>query len=134
MIADYGDGSVALKEVREYDGSEAAPDFGGSSPGMDNAVAFAPTQPLPILRDAPVGGITVNAPKLPETATAAPVVPPPVLRLESPTPATPAAAAADEPARVTRTVIDTRLVYVGLVIVAIGIAIAIANSNGSSST
>jgi hypothetical protein len=126
------DGSVSFKEVREYDGSEPAPfDAGGSTAGMDNFATFAPTQPPPVLIDVTpqVGGITVNAPKVPETPTAAPVVPSPAA---APAAKPSAAAAVTDDVRTTRTIVDTRLVYAGLIIVAIGIAIAIANSEGGS--
>ncbi len=132
MIVNDGDGSVSLKEVREYDGSEPAPlDVGGSTAGMDGAIAFAPTQPQPVLIDVTpqVGGITVNAPKVPETPAAAPVVPSPAA---APAAKPSAAAAVTDDVRTTRTIVDTRLVYAGLIIVAIGIAIAIANSEGGS--
>lgn len=134
MIVDNGDGSVSLKDqAREYDGSEPAPlDVGGSSAGMDGgAIAFAPTQRQPVLIDVTpqVGGITVNAPKVPETPAAAPVVPSPAA---APAAKPSAAAAVTDEVRTTRTIVDTRLVYAGVIIVAIGIAIAIANSEGGS--
>jgi hypothetical protein len=129
-----GDGSVMVKDGLYDDGSGPAAMpvlYEGPSPSEPDPGTVELAQPIavpqPVLIAGTGGGVTANAPKPPETATARPVAPAPVLRLEEPgtTPSTSSSPTQVQFAPIPRTVI------VSLVILAVVVA-AISYREGSS--
>jgi hypothetical protein len=115
--ARYLDGSESLAPVDTYDddnGPAAQPvRYEGPAPTQPDKGTLGPVAmvPQPVLTDG--GGLTVNAPKVPGISKVPAVMP--------------SATAAPQPVltdevRVTRTVFDTRLVWLGLIFLVVMVA------------
>lgn len=134
MAYTSGDGSVMVKDGLYDDGSGPAAMpvlYEGPQPSQPDPgtveLARPVAVPQPVLIDAGAGGgVTANAPKPPETATARPVALAPVLRMDTSSSSAPASAGTRvEFAAIPRTVI------VSLVLLAVVVAV-ISYREGSS--
>lgn len=125
-----GDGSVMVKDGVYDDGSGPAAMpvmYEGPRPSEPDPGTVELARPIAVLQPVLIdtgagGGVTANAPKAPETPTARPVAPAPVLRMDdSSAPSSSSAGTRVEVAAIPRTVIVS-LVLLAVVVAAISYA------------